>query len=133
MTDEMNDSLSNKPLEELARELARLRGQKAFLAEGVKDVNKEIEDVKKLMLPMMDDIHFTRFHIEDLGTFAKKETIVGQMNNWDEFWAFVQETGSDHLLEKRIKSTAYRELLDQGVDVPGVVSFTKVDIGLTKR
>lgn len=46
--------------------------------------------------------------------------------DWDAFYAYVKRTGALHLLERRVSSKAYSEVLEsrKGKDVPGVNDFT---------
>lgn len=60
------------------------------------------------------------------------EAVVPQVENWDEFYAFIHRNKAYHLLERRASSGAFRELLaTRGrKGVPGVVPYTKRKLSL---
>lgn len=57
-------------------------------------------------------------------------SVSGNVENWDDFNKFVKKTGYFHLYQRRISELAYREMLEQGKPVPGVVPFTKKKLNL---
>jgi hypothetical protein len=57
---------------------------------------------------------------------------VPQVKDWDAFYGYVRKTKRTDLLQRRLSDGAVGELMDQGVKVPGVESFTAVSISLTK-
>lgn len=65
-------------------------------------------------------------------TISIKETVVANVENWDEFYRYIHRNKAYHLLERRPANAAYRELLDaRNKPVPGVVPFKKRDLSLT--
>lgn len=120
-------------LTSLGKEYATLRDKKYHFQENLKEVNAEMRKVEEQMLSLMKDNEMPKFKLDDIGTFYKSETVVGHLKDWDKFWKYVQDEQADFLLERRVKSTAFREVLQSGEEVPGVEPFTRVTIGLTKR
>ena len=53
------------------------------------------------------------------------ETTVAQVKDWDSFYEFVTENDALFLLQRRVANAAYRDLIDAGETVPGVVPFIK--------
>lgn len=51
--------------------------------------------------------------------------VVADVQDWDAFWSYIIKNKYTHLLQRRVSEPAYRELLDAGKKVPGVVPFTK--------
>lgn len=51
--------------------------------------------------------------------------VVANVEDWDQFWAYVIKKKYTHLLQRRVSDPAYRELLEAGQKVPGVEPFTK--------
>ena len=58
---------------------------------------------------------------------------VANVESWDDFLAFVYKKKYGHLLQRRVSDPAYRELLEQGVKVPGVNPFSKQRLNLRSR
>jgi len=53
-------------------------------------------------------------------TVSIRKEIVPTIENWDEVYTYIKETGQFELLHRRMAATAYRELQSMGSDVPGV-------------
>jgi hypothetical protein len=59
-------------------------------------------------------------------------SIQPQVEDWDSVYRFVAETNRFDLLQKRLSTTAWRELVEEGVKVPGTFVTEVRDISLTK-
>lgn len=68
------------------------------------------------------------------GRVAIDESVVPQVENWDDFYSFIHRHKAYHLLERRPATAAYRELIAQRgkKPVPGVVPYTKRSLKLTR-
>ena len=53
-------------------------------------------------------------------TVSIKEEIVPTVQNWDEVYKYLIQTKQFELIQKRMSATAFRELLQMGMNVPGV-------------
>tara|TARA_R100000995_G_C3440578_1_gene103102 strand:- start:372 stop:740 length:369 start_codon:yes stop_codon:yes gene_type:complete len=58
----------------------------------------------------------------DICTVSIKTEIVPTVENWDDVFEHISQTNQFELLHKRMSSTAYRELIASGTNVPGVKS-----------
>lgn len=124
--------MSNDSFLTLADERTVLRDRIAQLNEDLKVAKRELEAV--------DARFFTKFD-EDAGhswsnndfTFFISESTNPQVEDWDKFNDYILQERALHLLQRRPTATAYRELLSQGVEVPGVVPFVKRSIGQRKK
>ena len=58
----------------------------------------------------------------DVCTLSLKAEIVPTVEDWDQLFEYLKETGQFELMQKRMSATAYRELIAMGTDVPGVKS-----------
>lgn len=68
----------------------------------------------------------------EFGTFTRSDTIVPVPKDWEAIHQYVRENDAFHLLYKQILSTTYREMLDAGEEVPGIVSYTHTTISAKK-
>lgn len=61
------------------------------------------------------------------------ESVVPQMENWDEYWAYIRRHNAFELLERRPAAAAWREHAARRRDktVPGTVPYTKRKLSLT--
>lgn len=62
-------------------------------------------------------------------TYAKKP--VPTVKDWNEFYKYIYKHKSGFLLEKRVSVTAYRELLENGVTLPGVEKFERESLSVS--
>ena len=53
-------------------------------------------------------------------TVSIKEEIVPTVQDWDEVYKYLIQTKQFELIQKRMSATAFRELLQMGLNVPGV-------------
>jgi hypothetical protein len=53
------------------------------------------------------------------------ENIIPVVKDWDLFYGYILDTKQPYLLERRPSVSSYRELLESGVEVPGLQPFTK--------
>lgn len=67
-------------------------------------------------------------------TVSISETVRAQIADWDELAKFVLRKKALHLFERRIASTAYRELKEQlgGKAVPGLSEFTQTRLNVRR-
>lgn len=106
-------------LGELSRKLFDLKSKKAELNKEVKELNPLIEEIENHLLAKMKDEGLPKIS-NDLGTVYISPQVVPHVVNWDTFYEYVRKTNSFHLLERRLTQTAYREMVENGEDVPGV-------------
>ena len=67
------------------------------------------------------------------GTASINETVLPNVVDWDEFYKYMLEEDSLHLLQRRPAAAAFRELIDSGFTIPGVEPYTQRSIGLRKK
>lgn len=109
------------------------------LEEQLSDANKV---VKRLRAKITEEkaalwrIMQKEGNMEDfrVGNFraTRTETVLPGRKDWAILGPYILETGQLHLLERRVSSTAYRELLEQDGEVPGIDPFVKEDISIRK-
>lgn len=64
-------------------------------------------------------------------TAALVRKIVPNVVDWDLLYDYVKKDNFD-MIQRRINTRAYNDRLEEGVVVPGVEPFVKLDISLTK-
>ena len=67
-----------------------------------------------------------------LATVSISESTVGNVKDWDVFWAYVIKTKSTQLLQRRISDPAIREMFELKGKVPGVETFVKRKLNIRK-
>jgi hypothetical protein len=60
------------------------------------------------------------------------EETLPQVEDWETFYDYLSTTKDYSLLQKRVSSAAWREIIKLGESVPGVGEFTKRKISFRK-
>jgi hypothetical protein len=105
-------------------QLGALRMEKKKLGYEVRQLEERIRLKENELMNVMDDLQITESK-SAAGKVSLGEAVYPQVQNWDEVYKFIHENEYYHMLEKRFAVLAYREVLGQGNNVPGVVPFTK--------
>jgi hypothetical protein len=108
----------------LIAQLGELRAAKKQLEFGVKDMEGRITIKERQIMDVLDDQRLTESG-GPAGKVILSESVYPQVASWDEFHAWILENHYMHFLEKRPAVLAYREAINQGIPVPGVLPFTK--------
>jgi hypothetical protein len=58
--------------------------------------------------------------------------IIPTVNDWDELYKHIKKTGNFELLQRRLSETAVKERWEEKKVVPGVGTFNKITISVTK-
>jgi hypothetical protein len=98
-------------------------------AEAALKLEKELEWA---IIHELADMRLEKATYQGTTVEPKKETFP-HVTDWDQFWNFIYENKFIHLLEKRPTVTGYRELLELGRAVPGVVPFVKTRLSVRRK
>lgn len=120
------------PVGELIDIYYRVREERKLIREQDKELTRKLDVLKEAIIEKLDA------EKSDLGrglvaTASVTENVVGTMKDYERFSQFVYRHKALHLLDKRINSAAYREMLEERGEVPGVEPFTRRDLSVTKR
>ena len=118
-----------RPLGAEIDSLWALREKKRTAEEAVKKIEGDIATLELELLTRLDAEGLDKASGQR-GTVSIGETIVGTIEDWDDFTKYVAKTRNFQLLHRRVTDTAYRELLSMGRSVPGIKPFTKRKINL---
>jgi hypothetical protein len=120
------------PLGALIDQMWALRDKKRALEASIKDLEGQIGDIESSLMEQMNEQGVDKMS-GALATVSITTNTVAQVEDWDAFWAFIHKKKYGHLLQRRVSDPAYRELLGQGVTVPGVSPFSKARLNLRAR
>lgn len=105
-----------------------LRKKKAELEAAIKSLEGQIADLDSEIMEAMQAAGIEKTATKS-GTASISTSVVAQVEDWDKFWTYIYRNKFGHLLQRRVSDPSYRELLEQGKKVPGVVPFTKKRVG----
>lgn len=109
-----------------------LRDKKRELEASIKGLDGEIANIESSLLEQMASQGVDKMS-GVMATVSISTNTVAQVDDWGAFWAFIHKKKYDHLLQRRVSDPAYRELLEQGIKVPGVSPFSKQRLNLRAR
>lgn len=120
-------------LGELGDALYAKKQEIAAANEVVKRLDAEARQLEDELLNRMQEAG-TDIARGSAATVSISENVRPQLQDWDAFAAFVQRRKALHLFERRISSTAYREMKEAlgNKPVPGVTEFTQLRLNVRK-
>lgn len=128
----MNAAIKEKqpltPGDMIAR-LREIREERRQISDRDSELVEEWRNVEGMFLRYLDEQGMTKAS-SDSGTASISEEVVPMTDNWDEFIAYVQQEQAFHLIQRRVATGAYREMLQSGQEVPGLKPFVKRSISL---
>tara|TARA_R110002167_G_scaffold185793_1_gene386565 strand:+ start:5841 stop:6218 length:378 start_codon:yes stop_codon:yes gene_type:complete len=89
------------------------------------------EEEKSKMLENMEYAG-TATYKGDNGTISLTETVVPTVQDWGQFNKFVLKNAAFDLYQRRVSSTAWRDRLEAGEKIPGVLEYTRQNLRVTQ-
>jgi hypothetical protein len=117
---------------DLINELFDLREAKKGLEAKIKTIESRVTEIKLVLIGRFQE-EGTQSTATNRASVTLTETLIPQVVDWDAFYAYIKDTDSFYLLERRPASTAWRELHQADLTPPGTQAFTKYDLNLRKR
>ena len=106
-------------INELIESRAKVKGEKVSLNAQLKELNKTESELDYQLLTQLDEQGLSRT-ANDKASVSINQDTVPEVTDWDAFYAYVLEQRDFSLLQRRVSSTAYKELLKLGEGVPGL-------------
>ena len=117
--------------EQLINQMLAVRDER----QGIKARDKELiavwRDLEAQFMTQLDEQGQKRAGT-DAGTATITANILPVIKDYDELSAHIIATGDVHLLQRRVSSAAFREILAAGGSVPGVEPYTQRQIALRR-
>jgi len=123
-------------LNDLITRRQELKDARADLARQDSLLAQELADLDADLLNLLDEQGTTNAAIraDDARiSVSVSEQVVPTVLDWQAVYDYVERTGRFQLFERRMSSAAYRELLQNDGEVPGVQPFTKRTINMQRR
>lgn len=128
----------NAPVEAPVLTMAQLAEIRDDLRTQLKVVTDEEKRLKALLegnefaiIEQLDAQGVTRSGIGP-NSMSISETLVGNVQDWDQVHAYIRDNDAFHLLQRRLANAAYGEILALGDELPGVEPFTKRSLNFRK-
>ena len=109
----------NTKLDELMNALVTTRTEIRSLQQEEKALKVHQNDLESEIMWKMEEQGLDQI-ANDKCTISRKKEVVPTVEDWDQVYQHLIDTKQFELLQKRMSATAFRELLQMGMNVPGV-------------
>lgn len=127
----MTTTTTKQRLDNLATQRDVLREAKRTLETQVKELDAQLAANETDIIEIADEMGLDRFAVGKL-TFSISNQVVGNVEDWDALHAYIRENNAFYLLQRRLSNAPYKEILDSGDSLAGVVPFTKRSLNMRK-
>jgi hypothetical protein len=118
-------------LGELIRERYELREEKRELARQDKNVTALMTINQDKIIEQLDAQSLDSTKVNGVNVTVGEQQMPS-VTDWDAFYAWIKENDAFYMLERRPSAGPYREMLAMGEEIPGVGTFVKYSINMTK-
>lgn len=128
------DVIENSPpnTEQIIARMFEVREERRTLSARDKELVAEWEGLEaQIKAKITEQGEGMKAVASKLGTASITEEIVPNVDDWDAVWEYMKENDAFHLVQKRVATGAFRELMESGQAVPGMRPVPKVNVSLT--
>jgi hypothetical protein len=106
--------------------------------EAQREMEARIEEMKEQEHQIRDYIinSFKKSDIEgakgQVATVSLTRTVLPSPKDWDAIYKYIKKYDAFDLLERRVHRAAYKDRVEAGDVIPGIETFDKIDLSLTK-
>lgn len=111
--------------------LYSMRAERHVLQRQVDDMKKNEQELKDYIIANLPKSKASGVSGKTANAQVKK-TAVPTVADWDKLQKYIKKTGAFDLIQRRLNTKAVEERWNDKKAVPGVESFTKVDVSCTK-
>lgn len=121
MNEEPQSEYEFMPLDDLLSQRKDLYDEKKSIEEGeLKKINKDLKSLDGFIIRRMQDNGIQQCRGNDgRATFSISEEVVPEIVDWDSLYTFIAENNYFHLLYRKVTARSFRELIENGIEVPG--------------
>lgn len=120
------------PVGELIDAYFRIREERNAINNKAKELNDKLARLEGAIIESLDHSRID----QGRGNFATgsiSETVVPTIKDFSKVQNFIYRHKALHLMEARISSRVYREMLEERGEVPGLEPFTRRKLNVQKR
>jgi hypothetical protein len=119
-----------RKLSDVIERMLQIRAERKRLSEEDSALVEEWEGLEQYVMQRLDE-EGTKSVSSNLGSAIITESEVPQVEDWDAVEKYIYDNQAVHVLQRRVATGAFRELLAAGTPIPGVKPLTKRTISLT--
>ena len=106
-------------INELIEQRSKVKNELTELNAQLKELRKKQDDLDSQLLTKLDEQGLSRT-ANDKASVSINQDTVPEVTDWDAVYEHINTTKDYSLLQRRVSSTAYKELLKLGENVPGL-------------
>lgn len=118
---------------DIVRRMREVRDERRRISERDKELVDEWRKLELELLTRLDEQGQDMARVKDVGTATITEKTLPQVVDWDEFYDYIKDQDALYLLQRRISTSAWNELMNSGIDVPGVTPYVQRQISLRNK
>ncbi len=122
---------TNSSMKELIQRSVQLRDDAADCYAREKELRAQKAEVDAEIIAMLDANGLDSARVDNISvTVNKKQT--PQVEDWEQFYAFINEQNAPYLLQRRITQGAIEEMNTLMGGIPGVTFFEQATLSMRK-
>lgn len=118
-------------LELLANRLGGIKSRLAELSEQEKLLRAELEATTAELIAAMDAQGISLARVGNV-SLSISENEVPTVEDWDAAIGYIKENDAWYLFERRMTAAAWRELRNQGIEIPGTTPYKRRTINMRR-
>lgn len=122
--------MADKTLRELHDEREALVAERTRLSKELSDIKEKLDQVEREIVEALHDVGDAV--VIGGRRYAPEQVVVPKVEDWDALYSWLLENKAPYVLQRRVSSTAYRDLLDSGEGPDGIVPDTIVRLSSRK-
>lgn len=122
---------SNEKIGEKIDALYVKRAARLTLEKNVETLKAEEKTMRDEIIHILNDVGLESAR-GAAATATIRKSIAPIVTDWDLVYQYIQENKRFDLLHQRLTVEAWRDLRNEGIELPGTESFNKEDLSLTK-
>lgn len=116
-------------LGQLIEHREQLRDQKRALAAELKDVDADLYANEGAILDALDTAGLEHAKINGVSVSISEQQMPN-VEDWDKLYKFIKDNDAFYMLQRRVSTGPYREMLTMGEEVPGVQPYTQRKVNM---
>lgn len=120
-----------KNLEELTGRLYEIKNIKEAIGKQLKEISEQEDYLEGLIIAALQ-VEGLQKATTTWCTVSLKQSVFPGIENWSVLWEYMVKNNVP-LLNKAVNSAAWREMIEQGIEVPGVSSYDKITLLFRKK
>lgn len=106
-----------------------LRNEKRRLNEQLKQVNEDIFHSEAAVLEALDAAGLEHAKIDGVSVSVTEQTMPN-VTDWDQLYDFIRQNDAMYMLQRRVSTGPYREMLQMEQEVPGVEPYVQRKVNM---